>query len=213
MYKPIHRVKPHAWRRMVLTTSQVSILLTSVIILVFTAALFVSGCAIQKRTLVEIRTAIKNPTPSPKIYLPDRFRHTTTELADGTVIIIDDDYHADRRREQKKIEAAAEARHAPSSPHDGPAAEEDTPERRALLREAETKEGFVGPARRPAAEERVLSLRERNERAMTEQNLKHPDPRAVDQRPVSRAERRRLIKEELKRLSEVEGPAYQRRLW
>lgn len=81
------------------------------------------------------------------------------------------------------------------------------------LREAETRPGFIGPARRPPGEEDALTARERNERAQLEQNLRHPDPNAVDKRPISRTERRRLIKEELRRLSHVEGPSYQRRLW
>ena len=80
------------------------------------------------------------------------------------------------------------------------------------LREEEMKPGFVGPARKPPGEE-VLTQRERNERAQLEPTLRHPDPNAVDQRPVSREERRRLIKEELRRLSHIEGPSYQRRLW
>ena len=162
-----------------------------------------SGCAIQHRTLREIRQGIKAPKPSPKIYLPDRFKHTTTELPDGTIVIIEDEYHADRRTAQMKVEG----RDIPPPP----LIFEDTPENRALA-EAETKEGFIGPKRAPPEEE-PLTIREKNEREQLAQNLRHPDPRAVDQRPISRAERRRLIKEELRRVSHVEGPAYQRRVY
>lgn len=162
-----------------------------------------SGCAIQHRTLREIRHGIKAPKPSPKVYLPDRFMHTTTELPDGTIVIIEDEYHADRRAAQKKVEG----RSAPPTP----LVFEDTPENRALM-EAETREGFIGPRRAPPEEEAALTIRERNEREQLAQNLRHPDPRAVDQRPISRAERRRLIKEELQRVSHVEGTGYQRRV-
>lgn len=46
---------------------------------------------------------------------------------------------------------------------------------------------------------------------------KHPDPEDKENespKPISRAERRRLIKEEIRRLSQGEAPVYyQRRLW
>lgn len=163
-----------------------------------------AGCAIQHRTLREIRQGIKAPKPSPKIYLPDRFKHTTTELPDGTIVIIEDEYHAEQRAAQRKFEG----RDTPPPPL---VVVEDTPEDRALA-EAETREGFIGPRRAPP-EEKPLTIREKNEREQLAQNLPNPDPRAVDKRPISRAERRRLIREELRRISHVEGPAYQRRLW
>ena len=44
--------------------------------------------------------------------------------------------------------------------------------------------------------------------------VEHPDPLAKDQKPISRAERRRLIKEEIRRLAQSDRPLYyQRRLW
>ncbi|ORY67634.1 uncharacterized protein BCR38DRAFT_338034 [Pseudomassariella vexata] len=72
---------------MLLTSSQVSIAISSGIIITFTIALFLSGYVIQQRTLRDLRRAIRpDPRPSPKIYLPDRFRETTTELEDGRVV-------------------------------------------------------------------------------------------------------------------------------
>ena len=48
----------------------------------------------------------------------------------------------------------------------------------------------------------------------TPKDQRNPDPLAEDQRPISRAERRRLIKEELKNLAYSDQPMYyQRRLW
>lgn len=134
----------------------------------------------------------------------------TTELEDGTIVIIEDEYHADRRAAQQKVEGKPPRADSP------PILYPDTPENKALA-EAEKKKGFIGPARKPEEEEEDenVTIREKNERAQLEQNLRHPDPEAVDQRPISRAERRRLIKEELRRLShvEVEGNGYQRRVW
>lgn len=51
-------------------------------------ALFLSGCAIQQRTLRDLRAAIR-PRESPRARLPDRFRASTTELADGTVVLVE----------------------------------------------------------------------------------------------------------------------------
>lgn len=144
-----------------------------------------SGCAIQHRTLRELRIGIKTPRPSPRLHLPDRFAHATTELEDGTVVIVEDEYHADRRAIQTQVEA----RTLPVASVLGKG-----------VSDGETEDG------------EILTAREANERAQRE-DMAHPDPSAVDQRPVSRAERRRLIREELWRLSHVEGPGYQRRKW
>lgn len=44
--------------------------------------------------------------------------------------------------------------------------------------------------------------------------VEHPDPLAKNKAPISAAERRRLIKEEIKKLAQSEKPVYyQRRLW
>ena len=48
----------------------------------------------QQKTLSKLRVAVSQqmaPRPSPKIYLPDRFKQATTELEDGTVVAVDDD--------------------------------------------------------------------------------------------------------------------------
>lgn len=55
----------------------------------FTTALFLSGYAIQQRTVRNLRAAIR-PDTSPQLYLPDRFRDATTELADGTIVMLDE---------------------------------------------------------------------------------------------------------------------------
>ncbi len=45
-------------------------------------------------------------------------------------------------------------------------------------------------------------------------NQRNPDPAAKDQRPISKAERRKMIKQEIHRLSHLDEPMmYQRRLW
>jgi hypothetical protein len=171
------------------------------LVLFSTAALFMSGVVIQKRTLEEIRVGIKTPKPPPpKTYLPDRFRQSTTELKDGSVVIVDDDktstpLHKKTRVEVRRTEEETTPRNEPAKAAESP-----------LQRDQST----------PVKEEEKVVLRtemERNIQEQLEANMEHPDPRVTDGRPLTRAERRRLIKEEIQRLSHVEGPAYQRRLY
>ncbi|KAK3954374.1 hypothetical protein QBC32DRAFT_336570 [Pseudoneurospora amorphoporcata] len=77
---------------MLLTSAQVSVAFSSGIVFIFTAALFLSGYAIQQRTVRDLRQAIKpTPRPSPKTYLPDQFKKMKVELPDGTIVPVRDD--------------------------------------------------------------------------------------------------------------------------
>ncbi|KAG7107191.1 hypothetical protein HYQ45_003808 [Verticillium longisporum] len=162
---------------MLLSSSQVSALITTFIIISCTTALFLSGYVLQQRT-----------------------------LEDGTIIVLESEAHAEaNQRDPVVVEvrpsvpdpASAPARQqkvlAPS-PHDELAAE---------LRAARTSLEAA----------REMSERERNVRLLSEKNQLNPDPSAEDQKPISLAQRRRLIKEELFRLSHDDKPVhYQRRL-
>ncbi|KAK4453468.1 hypothetical protein QBC34DRAFT_207074 [Podospora aff. communis PSN243] len=181
---------------MLLTSSQVSVAVSSGVVLVFTAALFFSGYAIQQRTLRDLRQAIKpTPRPSPKIFLPDRFQKSTTELPDGTVIEVEDEYDLKKKRPivvvvnptlPEEVEAATppsdeQQQQALNIPNDAPA----QPEKRKPKKKK--KKG------KPAKDEE--------------------DPEKP-QKPISRAERRRRIKEELQKMAQGEEKGYyQRRLW
>lgn len=152
-----------------------------------TAALFFSGYVIQQRTLRDLRTAIisnRQPRPSPKIYLPDRFKKSTTELEDGTVVSLDDPRLGGRRRK-------------------GVSNEEDI----IIVRPSFPDE--KPEPRRPVAPVRDDDITESRGRAQQDE-----DGAANAQKPMSRAERRQQIKEEIRRLSEGNQPIYyQRRLW
>ncbi|KAI1779112.1 hypothetical protein F4818DRAFT_239621 [Hypoxylon cercidicola] len=169
---------------MLLTSSQVSVLISSGIVVLCTAALFLSGYAIQQRTLRDLRRAIisnREPRPSPKVYLPDRFKTATTELEDGTVVTLDDPRLGSRHR----IDTTGEDDIIivrPTFPDEKPAQQKQvTPEKAAGSRGEKMQDG---------------------------------DGTANAQKPVSRAERRRQIKEDIRRLSEGDEPVYyQRRLW
>ncbi|KAJ9155208.1 hypothetical protein NKR23_g1999 [Pleurostoma richardsiae] len=200
---------------MLLTSSQVSIAISSAIVVFFTLALFLSGYAIQQRTLRDLRAAIKpSPRPSPKIFLPDRFRKSTTELPDGTVVAVDDDFDrsaAARRIRRKRPGPVVEVR--PTVPEDRTAGEQQQQQQQQQQNvmapdkqgQAGQPAGKVSGAGSPWADRAAADSRDDD---------LVPNPNDNTQKPVSRAERRRLIKEEIRRLAQGEKPVYyQPRLW
>ncbi|EGR46795.1 uncharacterized protein TRIREDRAFT_4905 [Trichoderma reesei QM6a] len=133
-------------RRVLLTSSQVSVLATAAMILLCTSALFLSGYAIQQRTLRELRAAIR-PRESPKAHLPEEFRDAPAEA-----------------------ESKAEA-------------------------ESEHKQ-------------------QRGDEEEEEEEEEQQQQQHKNKAPISRAERRKMIKEEIQRLAQSDKPVYyQRRLW
>lgn len=172
-----------------MTASQVNFLVSTAIIVIFTAALFFSGFVIQQRTLRDLRKAIKpEAPPSPKIYLPDRFKKTTTELDDGRIIEIDDNNDDARNgRQQKHENVVIEVR--PSVPQ----ADEQKPLVRSANQKASKQWEKMGSEQPGEAKQ---------------------EKKDDDEEPISRAERRRRIKQEILELSQGEAPVYyQRRLW
>lgn len=176
-----------------------------------TAALFLSGYALQQRTLRDLRQAIKPaPRPSPKIFLPDRFKQSTTELADGTVIILDDgksDTNSkpnDQTVIQVKQTVASKAEPAPEK-FKSPPAKDQQPTKTATVEtddKAESQAKPYGPVNKQDSTEKQSG------------DDGQPQDDAEEQKPMSRAERRRRIKEEIQKLSQgQERGYYQRRLW
>ncbi|KAK4145690.1 uncharacterized protein C8A04DRAFT_10350 [Dichotomopilus funicola] len=182
---------------MLLTSGQVSIAVSSGIIFLCTAALFLSGYALQQRTLRDLRQAIKPaPRPSPKIFLPDRFKQSTTELPDGTVIILDDGKSDSNSKsnDQTVIQVVK-----------SPPAEDKQPTKTTTSGnggKAESQAKLVGPLNKQDSVEK----QDGNDGKLQDD--------AEEQKPMSRAERRRRIKEEIMKLSQgQERGYYQRRLW
>ncbi|KAH8886683.1 hypothetical protein GQ53DRAFT_727173 [Thozetella sp. PMI_491] len=166
---------------MLLTSSQVSIAVSSGVVVFFTSALFFSGYAIQQRTLREIRASINAPKIRPEqlIFLPDRFKKMTTELKDGTTVAveIDDDFPQRQRQRQKTV---IEIKPTP-------------------------------PDSEVQSEEPAMEAKEENKPDETTLT----DPGEEDQqRPISAAERRQRIKDEIQRLAQgTERGYWQPRLW
>ncbi|KAK4230913.1 hypothetical protein QBC38DRAFT_467275 [Podospora fimiseda] len=187
---------------MLLTSGQVSVALSSAIVFFFTLALFLSGYAIQQRTLREIRAAIKAPPkPSPKIFLPDRFKQSTTELEDGTIIIVDDpDYQPSRPPKEVVVEITPteeEEKETDKEENDS----EETPQQKNTVAQESSPKGRLSswwPS------------------AFKKNNGGKDDGTTKDsQKPMSRAERRKRIREEIMKLAQGGGETgvYQRRLY
>lgn len=202
---------------------------------------------IQQRTVRHLRAAIR-PDSSPQIYLPDRFRDDTTELADGTIVMLDE-YNRPVRLKSGRISlgkgpevpevvvggALAEGQEAveiqvQETLPEALAAQDDQKvmvaeeyipaERGEEERDAQQEASEQQQEQTPQAEEvteaqgqpQVSPWEVRGENPPREEPAK--DAAEETQKPISRAERRRLIKEEIQRLSQGETPIYyQRRLW
>lgn len=198
---------------------------------------------IQQRTVRNLRAAIR-PDTSPQIYLPDRFRDDTTELADGTIVMLDE-YNRPVRLKSGRI-SIGKASEVPEEVGGEPLGEGqeaveiqvqetlpealDAQEQQKVMatEESATTVEEVPQAhdaqedieRQPPSEEvvKVQVQPQASPWELRNEDLPREEPveRAPEseEKPISRAERRRLIKEEIQRLSQGETPIYyQRRLW
>ncbi|SPQ19583.1 9f3cd80b-7070-44d6-9179-bd5584f02769 [Thermothielavioides terrestris] len=188
---------------MLLTSAQVSVAVSSGIVILCTVALFLSGYALQQRTLRELRAAIKpSPEPSPKIFLPDRFKESTTELEDGTVITLgddsDDEGNGDTGRNDGQVIEVK-----PTVPDQTPGQKHLSPEPRAVGGGYSRTSGQSSRAgKKPAKGRKGKGV---------SQEYDHQQP----QKPMSRAERRRRIREEIMKMGQGEDPVgyHQRKQW
>lgn len=218
------------------------------IVISFTTALFLSGYAIQQRTVRHLRAAIK-PDTSPHIFLPDRFRDDTTELADGTIVMLDD-YGRPVRIKSGRIsigkapESGGAGEWHDEHPEGGETVQVEIHETLPDIFDQQDHAQKVMAAEDSAA---VEGSAETHELQVAEQSAPPPAPAEEhadapaqprpapwevrkedlpkeqepienveegDQKPISRAERRRVIKEDIQKLSQGETPLYyQRRLW
>ncbi|KAK3365233.1 hypothetical protein B0T24DRAFT_724109 [Lasiosphaeria ovina] len=215
---------------MLLTSAQVSFAVSTSVIVLCTAALFLSGYVIQQRTLRDLRAAIRpTPRPSPKIFLPDRFKQSTTELEDGTVIAVDDPY------DNTRPAAAVEVKPTPPQQPDSAAPElrqrpidanTDTGETDASQQKLPTKTApeehdahthaqktkTKKKKTKPARSRWWLYKQKKDAAAAADENRDADDEDS--QKPISRAERRRRIRADIQKLSQgSQRGYYQRRLY
>ncbi|KZL84629.1 hypothetical protein CI238_12150 [Colletotrichum incanum] len=190
-----------------LTSSQVSVLLSSAIVVSCTAALFLSGYVIQQRTLNQLREAIKpesRPSPKASYYVPDHLKDVTSGpngAGKQEQIIIEVNPTVPKRQQQQERQQKKAGQKAAGW----------TSDMWQKMMPSSDKEEKGGVSEEDLEK---MDERERNIQAWKVKDQKNPDPEASNQKPISRAERRRLIKEELRRLAEGEEKVYyQRRLW
>lgn len=229
---------------MLLTSAQVSIAFSSGIVFFFTAALFLSGYAIQQRTVRDLRQAIRpTPKPSPKTYLPDQFKKITTELPDGNIVpvrqqddrvVIEIKPTPPKEVDETSATTEEESQQKPiAAPNLAP---ESTPEKKTKNKQTSSaraqkyREQQLQKKKQQKEQEGLLFQQGQQQQQdysptsdeaerqgpieIPEGMLEHPDPDKRSEKAVSPAERRRLIKEEIKRLAQPEERGYyQRRLW
>lgn len=132
-----------------------------------------------------MRAAIKpKPRPSPDTFPPDSFRQSTTELPDGSVAVVDND----------QAEAASVVEVRPTLPN------------------ADTRKALSDGQR--VDDQLLNAARDKRKRKKKGKGSIEAEDAGTPQKPISRAERRRRIKEEIAKLSQgQERGYYQRRLW
>lgn len=218
--------------------------LTLETVFIFTAALFLSGYAIQQRTVRDLRQAIRpTPKPSPKTYLPDQFKKIITELPDGNIVpvrqqderVVIEIKPTPPKQVQEISETNEESIQKPipalnqvpeSAPEKKTKNKKTSSARAQKYREQQLKkkkqlkeqEGLLVQQGQQQQQDYSPQTSDEADRQglieIPEGMLEHPDPDKRAEKAVSPAERRRLIKEEIKRLAQPEERGYyQRRLW
>ncbi|CEI69971.1 hypothetical protein FVEN_g7172 [Fusarium venenatum] len=174
--------------RMLLTSSQVQVIASCFVVVSCTVALFISGYIIQQRTVSQLRSAIKpraETRPSPKVYLPEKFQVRTKELEDGRVIDIDTEADIEVRRQRLLVE----------------------------IKESKPMVDIEGDATLQRNIEIIKHLQAKVVDKMSTPEG-HVEAPVANHKPVSKAKRRKMIKQELQKSAQAEdGLYYQRRMW
>ncbi|PTB41580.1 uncharacterized protein TrAFT101_009811 [Trichoderma asperellum] len=202
-------------RRILLTSGQVSMLATATMIMLCTSALFLSGYAIQQRTLRDLRAAIR-PRQSPKAHLPEEFRGALADIEESELIVLETEGQRWSREarsmgpQARVSDAEIQVEETPVEPES-----ESKPELKAEQKEEGQKEA---PAAIPDGEptKKQLEMLEKIQQTVADKSwaVENPDPLSKNKAPISRAQRRKMIKDEILRLSQSDKPVYyQRRLW
>ena len=188
-----------------------------------TVALFLSGYVIQQRTLNDLRTAIRPRQPRrspPQFYLPEQFK---TQNADGLVGNQDilQDIEAAQVVKQSEdggimIEVVQSEPTTSSGTSSSAPIPEGNPESPPSRGKSNTEQQSLAIIPVEAKDKKKLAIVEGLKAQVARKTwmVEHPDPLSKNRVPITRVERRRLIKEEISRLAQANEPVYyQRRLW
>ncbi|KAG5987314.1 hypothetical protein E4U54_005044 [Claviceps lovelessii] len=210
-------------RKVLLTSSEVSALVSICVVILFTLALFFSGYTLQQRTLQDLRVAIRpdHTRPSPKAHLPGYFSRESTRLPDGTVVVGESPADVEQREWlAKKYELRAWTGPTDKSGESSSGTDEQSGRGEEVQTGGQDEEmrqsggDDVKTAGKATAEQLRILGGLAADAAKQAWGVDHPDPLAKNPLPITRAERRRLIKEEIQRLAQGDQPVYyQRRLW
>ncbi|KAM3499946.1 hypothetical protein MY10362_006835 [Beauveria mimosiformis] len=186
-------------KRVLLTSSQVSIFLTGIVIFLCTLALFLSGYVIQQRTVNDLREAIRpRHRPVTKPHLPERFKARITELEDGSIVFYESEAKEEARLQRQHIEVRESTN-----------AEEPQPELADETRASQEEE-----LNKATQQQRKMLQDIQSKTTQQSWAVENPDPWAKSKVPVDAVERRQMIRDELKRLSVSDGPVpWSKRVW
>jgi hypothetical protein len=198
-----------------------------VTVLLCTSALFLSGYAIQQRTLRELRAAIR-PRESPKAHLPEEFRGALTDIEESRLLVVETEAQRWSREARGLVPPQSHVSDAEIQVEDAPAeaeskaeAESEHKQQRGDEEEEEEEEEqqqqqhkVAVPDGEPTKEQLAMLKKIQQSVADKAWAVENPDPLSKNKAPISRAERRKMIKEEIQRLAQSDKPVYyQRRLW
>ncbi|KAK0387686.1 hypothetical protein NLU13_3931 [Sarocladium strictum] len=176
-------------RKLLLTSSQVSVLLSTIIVISCTLALFLSGYTAQQRSLKELRTAIRPRHRPSKPYLPDQFKPKVVELEDGSQVVLESDAEREKKRHRETVVEVRQSAAARQQP-------------------------VVSASQGVSLNKLKIIEQLQADVAAKSWTVENPDPLSKNAVPMTRAERRKAIKEELKRLGRSDEPVlWQRRMW
>ncbi|RFU30356.1 hypothetical protein B7463_g5973, partial [Scytalidium lignicola] len=217
---------------MLLTSSQVSIAITSTIVFLCTTALFLSGYALQQKTVRDIRAAIK---PAPRTthraygHLPKKFDPDAAALATENGNIKRDQRGDSEVASSDTKDADIVIIEASKNPEDGnlkggsgDAVDGNTQETRKLGQKPNSENRRAGeedliPEGKKEGQEPMGIVDERfvipESQLQPDPNKVQPQPKEIEtEKPLSRAARRRKIKEELMAIYERDAKAYSPRM-
>ncbi|KAG9231836.1 hypothetical protein BJ875DRAFT_545069 [Amylocarpus encephaloides] len=205
-----------------LTSSQVSVAISSAIVVSFTSALFLSGYVLQQATLRDLRAAIKpqmvRPLPELQINLQSQYQNDNLEqrtIADATSVEIE---KSSDNQDEGSTANTVETRIQSTIPDKSEGGSEGG--------EYDDMIGATRWQKEKKRKERLLAEQQKQQRKMNdvEGQKRNPVDEAareaknagtkLEEKPMSRAERRKKIKEEI--LADGEGEevqGYRRRMW
>jgi hypothetical protein len=175
-------------------------------VFIFTTALFLSGYVLQQQTVRDLRAAIKpqlvRPKPGPDLYLPPQFRDAEYWEARGVVDAI------------QVVERENDGAVNENGNGNGDIEEEGG--------KRDVEDEMIGATRWQKAAARKKKLMEeqalqKGQQLLVEEEGEGDEGEVVEkpkEKPISRAERRRRIKEQILAEGEGEGfRGYRRRMW